>query len=239
MSDELLCLPSPEDPGRPKNDSANGGTSAAATRLVNTPATTPVATPSTSPARVPATTTAAALPARRQRSRGNAVRHGLTAVTLVEDLIEKLLGEAAYEHLATVLRQEFGAEGPLEEMLIGRATQHVAALELGRQAELAALREGCRQAAVLVGVPFPTQGVDAADAAGAQAGLIDAPLRGRLQRGVGAYHALQPRPRARASGRRKSTAAPGAGAATASVVGPGKSRLWSRWDPRRAPGGSR
>ena len=137
----------------------------------------PLRSESQQPPAPAATTASAALPARARRSRGNAVRHGLTAVTLVEELVEKLLGEAAYEPLATALRQQFRAEGPLEEMRVGRITQHVAALELGRHAQPAALREGCRQAGVLGHMPTHTVSGDVPGAAGAQARVIKAGWR--------------------------------------------------------------
>src|SRR6185437_6726041 len=47
------------------------------------------------------------------------------------------------------LGDELGARGPLQEALVGRMSHHIAALELSRHAELAAIREGARQAVPL------------------------------------------------------------------------------------------
>ncbi len=84
----------------------------------------------------------ASLPASQAASRGNALRHGLTATTLLEELF----GAESYAQLTAALRDELGSWGPLLEALVGRAAHHLAALELSRLAELAALREGARKA---------------------------------------------------------------------------------------------
>jgi hypothetical protein len=64
-------------------------------------------------------------------------------------LLEGLIGPDASAHLTASLRIELGANGPLQEALVGRISHHVAALELSRRAELAALREGARQSVAL------------------------------------------------------------------------------------------
>ena len=183
MSDELLCLPSPEDPGRPKNDSANGGTSAAATRLVNTPATTPVATPSTSPARVPATllhrsaaSQDVALAGQRRSTWGD--RHHARRRS-----IEKVLGDAAYERLAMVLRQEFRAEGPLEEILSAASPSTLRPLSWAVKRNW---RHSARGAArrLYWGRCRRRNCVELPDAAGTQARLTDAPLCAAVSSGV-------------------------------------------------------
>ena len=103
-------------------------------------------------------------------ARGNAVRHGLTAVALVDQLV----GDEAYERLATRLQEELHTQRTLlEETLVRRITQHVAALDLARRAELAALREGCVQAVVLGPVATAAAGLNAA---GSSPNITDAPL---------------------------------------------------------------
>ena len=76
---------------------------------------------------------------------GNALRHGLTATTL----LEQVLGREAYDRLSAAIEDELLPTGPVEQALTRRISHHAAALELARQAEWAALREGMRQAHAL------------------------------------------------------------------------------------------
>lgn len=76
---------------------------------------------------------------------GNALRHGLTAT----NLLEQVLGREAYDRLSAAIEGELLPTGPVEQALTRRISHHAAALDLARQAEWAALREGMRQAHAL------------------------------------------------------------------------------------------
>lgn len=96
------------------------------------------ATASTNP-----TSTALAAPAFAgvRAPRENALRHGLTADTLIEQLV----GQDAFQALVDVLGKELGACSTVEQGLVRRAAHHLAALDLAARAELAAVREGIRR----------------------------------------------------------------------------------------------
>lgn len=88
------------------------------------------------------------LPGAPAHPRGNALRHGLTATTLLDEV----LGADACSRTAAALREELQPNGLLEEALVGRIAHGVGALELCRRAEWAALREGARQSLALSAV---------------------------------------------------------------------------------------
>jgi transposase-like protein len=95
-------------------------------------------------------------PAGKARSRGNAVRHGLTATTL----LAQLLGPEAIERHRHALRTEWRPASATQEFLVAELARHAAALERAEQAELAVLRCGARRTAG-VGPLVDTAGAEA------------------------------------------------------------------------------
>lgn len=78
----------------------------------------------------------------KQASCRNAVKHGLTAVKLVPEILGSDLVRACYERL----REEWKPATPTQEFLVVEMARHQAALERGQQMEEATLRRGARSA---------------------------------------------------------------------------------------------
>lgn len=76
----------------------------------------------------------ARLPGAPVHPRANALLHGLTATTLLDED----LGADAYTRTSAALRQELQPSGLPEEALLGRIAHGVGALELSRRAEMLA-----------------------------------------------------------------------------------------------------
>jgi len=74
----------------------------------------------------------------KARSRGNALQHGLTARTLLDD--------ALLQHHKESLRAEWYPASPTEEFLVEQLARHAAALDLVERAEPAVLRLGAQGA---------------------------------------------------------------------------------------------
>ncbi len=83
------------------------------------------------------------------QSRGNAVKHGLTASTLLADLV----GADALRRHKERLRAEWQPISPTEEFLVMELARHEAALELVEHAEAAVVRCGARAAAGILSDP--------------------------------------------------------------------------------------
>lgn len=81
----------------------------------------------------------------RHGSRGNAVKHGLTATTLLPAVLDS---DSLQRHLER-LRDEWRPQTPTQDILVHELARHAAALEMAARAESAVLRSGAR-AALLV-----------------------------------------------------------------------------------------
>lgn len=133
----------------------------------------PSAVPPLAPATVSTHNTSTALTAPLTATTGvgapreNALRHGLTA----ETLIEQLVGEDVFQGLVDTLTAEVDAQTAIELGLVRRAAHHMAALDLACLAESAALREGIRRHEAFAAPCLPTAGAQAPGS-----GLLDAPL---------------------------------------------------------------
>jgi transposase-like protein len=79
-------------------------------------------------------------PVGKSRSRRNALQHGLTAQTLLADV----LGADRLQGYHNRLAAEWQPRSPTEHFLVGELARHAAALELVEQAEQAVLRTGVR-----------------------------------------------------------------------------------------------
>jgi hypothetical protein len=74
----------------------------------------------------------------KQRSRTNAVRHGLTATTLIDEIF----GPANLQRVRHALVEEWRPATPTEGHLVDELARHAAELELAERAEEAVLRSG-------------------------------------------------------------------------------------------------
>ncbi|NQV23001.1 MAG: transposase [Rhodopirellula sp.] len=79
------------------------------------------------------------------QSRGNAVRHGLTASTLLPDVLQNEFVDS----IAKELRYEWNPQTPTEEYLVREAARHQAVLDKVESMENAVLRRGARAALLL------------------------------------------------------------------------------------------
>jgi len=84
----------------------------------------------------------------KARSRVNAVTHGLTATTLLAEVI----GLPVFELHLRRLTEEFKPASPTAEFLVRELARHSAALEFCENAERAVIRTGAKTAANLLGV---------------------------------------------------------------------------------------
>lgn len=140
---------------------------------MSTDAPQPPAVPAPAPATASTNNTSTALAAPAPATAGvrapreNALRHGLTANTLVEQLV----GQDAFQALVDTLTKEIGAQSTLEQGLVRRAAHHLATLDLANRAELAALREGIRRHQAFGAPPIPASGAPLPDC-----DVLDAPL---------------------------------------------------------------
>ena len=83
------------------------------------------------------------------KSRGNALKHGLTATTL----LPAALGTEILERHRQLLRNEWQPRTPTQEFLVNELARHAAALERAEIAEAAVLRAGARAAVLLLPPP--------------------------------------------------------------------------------------
>ena len=79
------------------------------------------------------------------QSRGNAVRHGLTATTLLPDVLQN----ECVDSIADALRAEWNPQTPTEEYLVREVARHQAALDKVESMENSVLRRGARAALLL------------------------------------------------------------------------------------------
>lgn len=79
-------------------------------------------------------------------SRGNAVQHGLTATTLLPDVLQN----ECVDSIADALRVEWNPQTPTEEYLVREAARHQAILNKVETMENAVLRRGARAALLLI-----------------------------------------------------------------------------------------
>lgn len=71
-------------------------------------------------------------------SRGNAVKHGLTATTLLPEVLQP----GRFEQYQQELHRDYPPGSVLERILLAEIARHSAALDLGQKAEGAVLRQG-------------------------------------------------------------------------------------------------
>ena len=79
------------------------------------------------------------------QSRGNAIQHGLTASTLLPDVLQN----DCVDSIAEELRSEWNPQTPTEEYLVREAARHQAVLDKVESMENAVLRRGARAALLL------------------------------------------------------------------------------------------
>jgi len=79
-------------------------------------------------------------------SRANAIQHGLTATTLLPEV----LGPEILSRQLARFREQFRPATPSAELLVKELARHAAALELAEQAEAAVLRCGARGVSLMI-----------------------------------------------------------------------------------------
>ncbi len=126
-------------------------------------------------------------PEGKARSRANAVKHGMTATTLLPEILR---GDRV-DVFRRLFEQELQPRTSLERVVVAELSRHAARLELGERAEEAVLRRGARRVAQLLGTCEASADLEEAGVCGAVATrTLDQLTRYRASHEKGFFRAL-------------------------------------------------